>query len=72
MIRDTIREMMAAERMSQSYLGLILGINQSAVAGMLNRDMSAKRFIQVCDAMGYEVIARKGDKEYGFKPSDIR
>ena len=66
MTNDILREMMAAERMSQSYLGLILGINQSAVSGLLNRDMSVSKFLAICDALGYRVTAKKGDREYEF------
>jgi len=52
MTNDTLREMRAVERMSQSYLGLILGINQSAVSGLLIRDMSVSKFLAICDALG--------------------
>lgn len=67
MLEKLLKEVMWAERMSQAYLGLILGVNQQSVSSMLARDMKVSNFLKICDALGYEVVMRKGEREFAVK-----
>ena len=71
MLEKRIKEVMYDHRITQGDLALILGVSQPVVSHMLRKGMSLKRFEDVCDALGCEVILKKGDTEYGTFKCDF-
>ena len=71
MLKSTIKTMMYYERVTQKELGNRLGINQQSVSALLNRDMGVSKLVAICEALGYELVARKGRDEYDITPGHL-
>ena len=61
---EQLKRIMYELRITQSEIASKIGVNQQTISGCLGRRMSAERFIEICEAMGCEVIVRKGEKEW--------
>ena len=61
-----LKEIMYEERITQYEVASVLGINQQTVSGLLGRGekMSTGRFLEICKAMGCEVVIKRGNREW--------
>lgn len=61
-----IKEIMYEERITQYEVASVMGVAQQTVSGLLSRGerMSTERFLEICKAMGCEVVIRKGEREW--------
>lgn len=61
-----LKRIMYEERITQSEIASKVGVNQQAISSSLKRGegMSVKRFLEICKAMGCEVVIRRGEKEW--------
>ena len=66
MVEKTIREIMYDERVTQTELARRLGISQASVSHMLHNGMSLGRLEEVLGILGYDIVLKKGDREYGI------
>lgn len=61
---DIIRQAMQSTGTTQQDLGAKLGIRQNAIANTVARPgITLTKFVAVMNALGYEVIVRRGDEE---------
>ena len=64
---EVVRAAMSEDKLTQKDLAEKMGYEtQSYVGNPLNRksDMKVEMFVRMMKAMGYDVIARRGDKEF--------
>lgn len=64
--REVIKGISHSLRISHAEIGEKIGISQASVTRMLNGDtaMRSDRLAKMCEAIGAELIIRRGGKEY--------
>lgn len=64
--REIIKGIARSLRISHEEIGRVVGISQASVTRMLNGDtpMRVDRLEKMCEAVGAELIIRRGNKEW--------